>query len=174
MFINRSTFIIEIVSNNWMSYMTNKTFDHQTRDVLTWSTIILVTFTFIHSSATYLFIRIFLWVKHSKTIITAEESFNFSILGFKKLLIFISCICFCMLSTFLVHERRLYSIQNTSSPPPVMVLSAVLLAFLSVFFIWNKPDIRSFVKRRLKGQIESFFPNLSLTRDKNNRRIVPK
>ena len=157
-----------------MSYMTNKTFDHQTRDVLTWSTIILVTFTFIHSSATYLFIRIFLWIKHSKTIITAEESFNFSILGFKKLLIFISCICFCMLSTFLVHERRLYSIQNTSSPPPVLVLSAVLAAFLSVFFIWNKPDIRSFVKRRLKGQIESFFPNLSLTRDKNNRRIVPK
>ena len=93
MFINWSTFIIEIVSNNWMSYMTNKTFDHQTRDVLTWSTIILVTFTFIHSSATYLFIRIFLWVKHSKTIVTAEESFNFSILGFKKLLIFISCIC---------------------------------------------------------------------------------
>ena len=154
--------------------MTNKMMDYQAKDVLTCSILILVTFTLIHSSAAYIFIRIFLWGKHSKTIITAEKSFDLSILGFKKLLMFISLLCLCMMSTFLVHETKLYSIEHSSSPPPVMVLSAVLAAFLSVFFIWNKPDIRSFVKRRLRGKIESLFPKLSLRSEKKSRRIMPK
>ena len=168
-------FIIpEVVSNNWMSYMTNKILNHQTKDVLSCSILILVSFTLIHSTTTYIFIRIYLWVKHSKTIIRAEKSLDFNILGFKKLLIFISLLCFCMLSTFLVHENKLYSIEHSSAPPPIMVLSAVLAAFLGVFFIWNKPDIRSFVKRRISGTIESLFPNLSLGRGEKSRKIMPK
>lgn len=155
--------------------MTNKTVNHQTKDALTCSILILVSFTLIHSSTTYIFIRIYLWVKHSKTIITAEKSLeDLNILGFKKLLIFISLLCFCMLSTFLVHENKLYSIEHSSAPPPIMVLSAVLAAFLGVFFIWKKPDIRSFVKRRLRGKIESMFPNISLGRLEKRRRIMPK
>ena len=154
--------------------MTNKTVDHQTKDVLTSSILLLVTSTLIHTSVTYIFIRIFLRVKHSKTITTAEQTLNFSILGFKNLLMFISILCFCMVSTFFVHQAKLYSIDQSSSPPPVMLLSSVLAAFLSVFFIWNKPDIRSFVKRRLRGHVESLFPNLSFGRGKKQRRIVPK
>ncbi len=64
--------------------MTNKMMDYQAKDVLTCSILILVTFTLIHSSAAYIFIRIFLWGKHSKTIITAEKSLDLSILGFKN------------------------------------------------------------------------------------------
>ena len=154
--------------------MTDMTLDDETKDALTWFILILVTFTLIHLSATYIFIKVFLWVKHSNKIIRAEQSQYFSILGFQKLLMFISLLCLCMLSTFLVHETKLYSIEHSSSPPPVMVLSAVLAAFLSVFFIWNKPDIRSFVKRRLRGKIESLFPNLSLRSEKKSRRIMPK
>ena len=76
--------IVEVVSNNWMSYMTNKMMDYQAKDVLTCSILILVTFTLIHSSEAYILIRIFLWGKHSKTIITAEKSLDLSILGFKN------------------------------------------------------------------------------------------
>ena len=145
-----------------MSYLTNKRLDSECEDLLYCLTKFCVFYTQTQLFTTYIFIKIFLRVKHSRTIWIAEEQNSLSsILGFKKLLMLLFLLCSCIFSMDLVRQKQMYNIKEDTSPPPMMPLSAVLASLWSNFFIWSKKDIRAFVKRKLRGQFEYMFPNLN-------------
>ena len=145
-----------------MSYLTNKRLDLGCEDHLYCLTNLCLFSTLTHLTATYIFIKIYLRVKHSKSIRIAEEkNSDFSILDFKKLLMGLFLLSICMICRDIVLQKQIYSIKHDPAPPPIMVLSAVLASLWSIFFIWNKKDIRAFVKRKIRGQFEYLFPNIN-------------
>ena len=150
-----------------MSFLTNKTLDLECEDLLSPVTGLCLSFTLTHLTTTYIFIKIYLRVKHSRTIRIAEEkNSDFSILDFKKLLMLLFLLCICMFCRDLVRQKQIYMIQADPSPPPMLVLSAVLGSLWSTFFIWTRKDIRAFVKRKIRGQFEYLFPNLNWRKTK--------
>ena len=153
---------VECVSNNMMAYLTNKGLDSDCEDLLYSLTKLFLFSTLTQLFTTYIFIKIFLRVKHSRTIWIAEEqNLISSILDFKKLLMLLFLLCTCIFCVDLVRQKQIYNIQNDPSPPPMTVLSTVLASLWSNFSIWSKKDIRAFVKRKLRGQFEYLFPNLN-------------
>ena len=158
-----------------MSFLTNKTLDLECEDLLSPVTGLCLSFTLTHLTTTYIFIKIYLRVKHSRTIRIAEEkNSDFSILDFKKLLMLLFLLCICMFCRDLVRQKQIYMIQADPSPPPMLVLSAVVGSLWSTLFIWTRKDIRAFVKRKIRGQFEYLFPNLNWRKTKiEPAKLVP-
>ena len=144
-----------------------------TSDVLSFSLYTLGALTIIHLTATYFVIKFILKRKHSDSIRLAEDNqvSKFSILGFRKLLLYLTLLCFCFIVKFMTHKKDMYDTEKTTSPPPVTVMSTVMAAVTCLYFVCSKQKIRAFMKRRVKGFFESLFPAMILSR--RSRKIVP-
>ena len=148
-----------------ISYLTDVPRVKDVRDIISVAVYVTGVFTIIHFTATYFLIKTILATKHSESIRTAEE-YNqvskFSVLGFRKLFLYLALICACFIVQFVTHKQDIYDSELMTSPPPVTVMSVVVLTFTSVYFVCVKSRIRTFVKRRIRGIFESSFPQINL------------
>ena len=96
---------------------------------------------------------------------------RFSVLGFRKLFLYLTLLCACFLVQFVTHKEDIYDSKLMTSPPPVTVMSTVIFTFTCVYFVCAKSEIRAFVQRRGKGFFESSFPQVDMKSVRN--RIIP-
>ena len=156
-----------------LSYLTGFPRQQEASDVLSVSLYTLGALTIIHLTATYFVIKLILKKKHSESIRLAEDNqvSKFSVLGFRKLLLYLTLLCFCFIVKFMTHKKDMYDMEKTTSPPPVTVMSTVMAAVTCVYFVCSKQKIRVFMKRRVRGFLESLFPSMILS--SRSRKIVP-
>ena len=107
---------------------------------------------------------------HKQVVPPSNSSCNqvsrFSILGFRKLFIYLALLCACLLVQFVTHKEDIYDSKLMSSPPPVTVMSTVIFTFTCVYFVCVKSEIRAFVQRRVRGFFESSFPQVDMKKIK--------
>ena len=153
------------ISNNMLAYLTGLQRQEEAFDILSFSLNALGALTIIHLFATFFVIKLILSRKHSESIRNAEE-FNkvskFSVLGFRKLLLYLTLLCFCIMVKSINHDNKIYDSLKTSSPPPVTVMSTLMAAVTCFYFIFSKQKIREFIKRRVRGYLESILPSMIL------------
>ena len=156
-----------------LSYLTGFPRQQEASDVLSVSLYTLGALTIIHLTATYFVIKLILKRKHSESIRLAEDNqvSKFSVLGFRKLLLYLTLLCSCFIVKFMTHKKDMYDMEKTTSPPPVTVMSTVMAAVTCVYFVCSKQKIRAFMKRRVRGFFESLFPSMILS--SRSRKIVP-
>ena len=161
------------ISNNMLSYLTNLQRQEESSDILSTSLNVLGTSTIFHLTGTYFVIKFILSRKYSKSIRTAEE-YNqvskFSVLGFRKLILYLALLWVCIMAKFINHQGKFFDVKRTSSPPPVTVVSTLMAAVTCLYFVFSKQKIREFIMRRANGYFESYFPSIIL---KRHRKIVP-
>ena len=162
------------ISNNMIAYLTDLQRQEEAFDILSFSLNALGALTIIHLFATFFVIKLILSRKYSESIRTAEE-YNqvskFSVLGFRKLLLYLTLLCFCIMAKSVNHKKNVYDTQKTSSPPPVTVMSTLMAAVTCFYFVCSKQNIREFIKRRVRGYLESLFPSTSMIL--KSRKIAP-
>ena len=155
-----------------LAYLTGLQRQEEAFDILSFSLNALGALTIIHLFATFFLIKMILSRKHSESIRTAEE-YNkvskFSVLGFRKLLLYLTLLCFCIMARSINHKKKMYDTQKTSLPPPVTVMSSLMAAVTCFYFVCSKEKIREFVKRRVRGHLESLFPSMTF----RSKKIVP-
>lgn len=155
-----------------LAYLTGLQRQEEVFDIFSFSLNALGALTIFHLFATFFVIKLILSRKHSESIRTAED-YNkvskFSVLGFRKLLLYLTLLCFCIVAKSINHEKKIYDTQKTSSPPPVTVLSTLMAAVTCFYFVCSKQKIREFMKRRVRGYLESLFPARILW----SKKIVP-
>ena len=155
-----------------IAYLTDLQRQEEAFDILSFSLNALGGLTIIHLFATFFVIKLILSKKYSDSIRTAEECnqvSKFSVLGFRKLLIYLTLVCVCIMAKSVTHKNNVYDTQKTSSPPPVTVMSTLMAAITCFYFVCSKQKIRDFMKRRVRGYLESLFPSMNL----RSRKVVP-
>ena len=162
------------ISNNMIAYLSDFQCQEEAFNILSFSINALGALTIIHLFAIFLVIKFILSRKYSESIRNAEE-YNpvskFSVLGFKKLLLYLTLLCFCIMSKSVIHYINVYDTQKTSSPPPVTVMSNLMASLTCFYFVCSKQKIRELMKRRVRGYLESLFPSTSM--NLKSRKIAP-
>ena len=147
-----------------LAYLTDLQRQEDTFDILSFSLNALGALTIIHLFATYFIIKFILSRKHSESIRTAEEYSQvskFSVLGFRKLLLFLTLLCVCITAKSIINQKKIiYDTKKKSSPPPVTVISTMLATVTCFYFVFSKQKIRAFMIRRVFGYLESLFPSM--------------
>ena len=156
-----------------LSYLTNLQRQEESSDILSTSLNVLGTSTIFHLTGTYFVIKFILSRKYSKSIRTAEgynQVSKFSVLGFSKLIFYLTLLWVCIVAKFINHQSNFFNIKRTSSPPPVTVMSTLMASVTCVYFVCSKQKIREFIMRRVRGYFDSYFPSIIL---RKHRKIVP-
>ena len=133
-----------------LAYLTDLQRQEDTFDILSFSLNALGALTIIHLFATYFIIKFILSRKHSESIRTAEEYSQvskFSVLGFRKLLLFLTLLCVCITAKSIINQKKIiYDTKKKSSPPPMTVISTIKTFAVSITVYYQSSSIISFVQ----------------------------
>ena len=150
--INISTFS-GAVTSNLISYLSNREINTE-EDFLRSTNNILLIITLLNLVFTFLFIHIYLKLRHSESISIAERS-NLqkisSFISFRKLICAMLCIGIIAILNFQIHSTGF--VKDRSRIPPLCFIVNFLSLFLTLFFLFIKKDIVLFIKRRFQNFI---------------------
>ena len=152
---------LDAVSNNLISFLCNREINFE-NDFIRSSGYVVVVFTLINLIITFLFINIYLKIKHSESISIAERSnlyLNRSFISFQTLLLVIILWGLIGLCNYQIHNTNY--VKTTTDPPPLVYIICFLTVFLSLLFLFSKRNILDYLKRRVANRCQESFRKLT-------------
>lgn len=153
-----------------ISYLSNREITTE-EDFIRNINYILLIITLLNLLLTYIFIHVYLKLKHSESISIAERSNLYQIssfISFQKLIFALFCIGIIAILNFQIHKKGF--VKDKSKIPPLCFIVNFLSLFLSLYFLLSKKDIVLFLKRRFGSFINETFSNCNLNIIVENQR----
>ena len=151
----------ETIGSNFVAYLTNNTKNDEGMRHR-YAIYFLLILTTLNISVTFIWIHIYLKIKHSKAINIAERtqwSMKVTLISLRHLAGVFYCVLMIGVVNFCVYHTNSY--QDLNSVPPVNILVNVVCVLTSLHFVFNKKEIMDFLKRRTVIPLQDipFVPN---------------